>query len=572
MTYEYNKGKYGASETLTQLKAYSFNMENGKMVKTKMEGSMVTNEDLSKRKRLTKFTVPQVKVGSVIEYEFSLYSDFFYTISDWHAQSSIPVLYTSYELSIPEYFHFNVNETGYYPIQHAKTSRNTQFSLGGGNTMQCACDVYSFVGRNLPALKSEKYVYNPSVYGQKVSAELMSIQFPGSTFHNYTTTWKDVDERLTDAEGFGDRLGKHVLKEELKAAGVASLPTVEEKVNAVVRMLSAKVRWNDKYSLTGESASTALKEGTGNNATINFMLINMLNDVGVNAYPVVLRTRDYGLLPVTNPTIDALSTVIVGYDDGEKNHYIDASMLQDGYIDILPGKMLVDRAHVVKKDGTGDWVNLQKVAVAKTSQTVTAKLDAQGVLSGTSMARLTALNAVNFRQRFRAASDSATFVSEKANNSGIEISDYKLDHHQGFSPVVNEQFSFTKQCDSAGDMIYLNPIVFPLLSENPFVADERKVPVEFPTCETQVLMVSIALPDGYTVEALPKPVSISTEDKGIRFQLQMVMQNGGIGVRCTYSLGKLLFGVNDYAGLKTIFAEIAKQCADMVVVKKISQQ
>jgi hypothetical protein len=38
--------------------------------------------------------VPQVKVGTVIEYEFCLESDIYYDIYSWYAQSDIPVLYT----------------------------------------------------------------------------------------------------------------------------------------------------------------------------------------------------------------------------------------------------------------------------------------------------------------------------------------------------------------------------------------------------------------------------------------------------------------------------------------------
>lgn len=571
VVFDYNNGKYGSCEMLSQLKAYSYNMENGKVVKTKMESSMVSNEDLTKRKRVTKFTVPKVTVGSVIEYEYSISSDFYYTIDDWNAQRSIPVLYTSYELTIPEYFNFNVNETGFHRLEHGRKSVNTTFSLKGGYSASCNCEEYTFVGRDLPALKKENFVYNPLVYGQKVTAELMSIQFPGEPFHSYTTTWKSVDERLMDADGFGDLLKKHVLKDEMAAAGVASLPSVEEKVKAVVKLVSDKVRWNEKVGLTGVSASKALKEGSANNATINFMLINMLNDAGIEAFPVVLRTRDEGFLPVTNPTIDALTTVIVGYSDGEKNHYLDASMLQDGYIDVLPGIMLVDRAHEVRKDGLGDWLNLQDASVAKCTQSVMATLDASGVLSGTSSSRATGIDAAQFRKSFRMASDSTTYVSEKANRHNIEISECNMGNARGFLPVVTETFTFTKQCNSVGDLIYINPLVFPLLDENPFVAEERKVPIDFPTFETQVLIANITLPDGYAVEALPDPISMMSTDKSIKFSMQMGLAENQLAVRCTYSLSKLFFAVDEYLDVKAMFSEIAKQCNNMVVIKKAEQ-
>ena len=50
---------------------------------------MVTHEDVSKVNRLTKYTIPQVTVGTVIEVETEVASDFFYSIDDWVAQSDI---------------------------------------------------------------------------------------------------------------------------------------------------------------------------------------------------------------------------------------------------------------------------------------------------------------------------------------------------------------------------------------------------------------------------------------------------------------------------------------------------
>jgi hypothetical protein len=96
------------TESVRSLKAAAYNMENGKMVKTKMESSMVHEEYLNKTDKLHKFSVPQVRVGTVIEYEYNLDSDFFYELRDWYAQRDIPVLYTKYALSIPDWLSLHI--------------------------------------------------------------------------------------------------------------------------------------------------------------------------------------------------------------------------------------------------------------------------------------------------------------------------------------------------------------------------------------------------------------------------------------------------------------------------------
>ena len=105
-------------------------MVDGKLVKTKMEGDMVNNEDVSKTMRLTKFTVPQVTVGTVIEVEYEIESDFFSHIDDWRAQEDIPVMYTSFDVTVPEYFDFSVDERGSYPLE--KKIEDTNMSISAG--------------------------------------------------------------------------------------------------------------------------------------------------------------------------------------------------------------------------------------------------------------------------------------------------------------------------------------------------------------------------------------------------------------------------------------------------------
>lgn len=97
--FEENEKNRTHKEIITGLKAVAYNLENGKTVKTKMERSMVNEERINKYEKQLKFSVPQVKVGTVIEYEYRIESEFYYYIRDWYAQSNIPVLYTKYEHS-----------------------------------------------------------------------------------------------------------------------------------------------------------------------------------------------------------------------------------------------------------------------------------------------------------------------------------------------------------------------------------------------------------------------------------------------------------------------------------------
>ena len=499
ISYMYNGHRSGQCEILAKLKATAFNMVDGKLVKTKMEGDMVNNEDVSKTMRLTKFTVPQVTVGTVIEVEYEIESDFFSHIDDWRAQEDIPVMYTSFDVTVPEYFDFSVDERGSYPLEKKIEDTNMSISAGAGlGMLQCGGKRYQFFGRNLPALRQKKLLYAPQSYGERVSMELRAIMIPGRMTKHFASDWDDVDKQLLDDDDFGGRLGKNPLKTEMQEAGVAEIADPVERIMAIYRLLKDRVKWNDHYTLYAESAGKVLKERSGSNASINFILINMLKDAGFEAYPAVMRSRDNGFLTI-RATVKEFNTFVVAVKVGDKFSYLDGS-IEDGWLDVLPDNLLVDRARIVSKDKPAEWVDLRGVSESKSRSMVKGQLQADGTLQADIQTKYTGLEAASLRHDFRTATDSATFVSELAQELNCEIESLALTHHHGLGPDVERNMHVTKQYDAAGDIIYLNPWVLNVMSENPLTEEERTLPIEFPYIYTENLASVITLPEGYVVE------------------------------------------------------------------------
>ncbi len=121
-------------ENIIGLDASAYNMENGKMVRTKMKKDMVFKERLNENQMALKFSIPQVKAGTLIEYEYRLESDFFFTIDSWKAQSDIPTLYAEYDIIIPEYFKFNTDMRGAWRAWRQKANPLLSVSLSGDSS------------------------------------------------------------------------------------------------------------------------------------------------------------------------------------------------------------------------------------------------------------------------------------------------------------------------------------------------------------------------------------------------------------------------------------------------------
>jgi hypothetical protein len=570
ISYMYNGHRLGQCEYLAKLKATAYNMVEGKLVKTKMEGDMVNHEDVTKTLRLTKFTVPQVTVGTVIEVECEIESDFFSDIDDWVAQDDIPVLYTSFDVTVPEYFSFHVDERGFHTLERKIEDTNMTIAAGSGEgILHCGGKHYRFVGRNLPALRQKKLLYAPESYGQRVSMELSAIQIPGIMTKYFTADWNDVDKGLLDDDEFGGRLGKNPLKTEMQEAGVATISDPKERIMAIYRLLKDRVKWNEKYNLYAESAGKVLKERSGSNASINFILINMLKDAGFEAFPAVMRSRDMGFLTVSRATAKEFNTFVVAVKVGDSYSYLDGS-IEDGWLDVLPDHMLVDRARIVSKDKSAEWVDLRGVSESKSRSMVKGELQPDGTLKADIQTKFTGLEAASLRHDFRTATDSATFVSELAQKLNCEIESLTLANHHGLGPDVERNMHVTKQCDAAGDMIYLNPWVLNVMSENPLTEEQRTLPVEFPYLYTDNLTSIITLPEGYVVDELPQSLIIKSEDGKLSCLIASSADGSTLSSRCQIQVGKLFFAPEEYPFVKNFLDEVYKRLQDVIVIKKAS--
>ena len=557
-----------AKEAITGLKAWAYNMENGKMVKTKMENNNISRERVDKSHILLKFSVPQVKEGTVIEYQYNKESDYYYYIDTWVAQAEIPVAYTSYNLLIPQYFVFNIDETGMVQTENKVEQKNVRFVGANGAALSCTATSYDFVGRDLPAVKSDSYVFCPLDYCKKVSAELRGLEVPGSLYKNFTSTWEEIGLSLMNDEDFGKRIKRVCpIKDLVSSSGVEKETDVVKKMAGIFTALKSRLKWNGNYRLFAESASKTIKEGSGSNADLNIILLSAYREAGLDARPVVMSRRTKGRLPLSHPSVNKLNTFVVGVVDGQTVHFIDASV-EDGYIDVLPPSLLTEQGLLLSDDGTGNWLNLQSLDASKANIIIEATLGTDGNIKGTYNAQMHANLSASLKSEFREADDSLSYVNKLAERNGVTITEYAITDRKAFQPMATEHFLFSKKVEADGSHIYLNPFVIPVMTESPFKAVSRTLPVEYPYKHMVNMVSSLELPDGYVVEEMPKSFNIMTEDKSLSVRVNYALQGTKLMVQYRFMVGKTLYLPDEYDFLRQIYDSLVEKCNEMVVLKK----
>jgi hypothetical protein len=206
-----------AEEELKSLKAVTYNLENGKVVETKLETkSAVFKDKINKNLVIKKFTFPNIKEGSIIEFEYKLESDFTFNLQPWDFQGEYPCLWSEYNVTIPEFYYYVTLTQGYQPfyIQDRKDRRDN-FTVTDNNTagasdrsnFTAGVTDFRWVMKDVPALKEESYTSTINNHLSRIQFQLAELRHPFIP-KNIMGTWQQACTELLKDEDFGYSLNR----------------------------------------------------------------------------------------------------------------------------------------------------------------------------------------------------------------------------------------------------------------------------------------------------------------------------------------------------------------------------
>ena len=287
---------------------------------------------------LKKFTMPNVSNGCILELKYSIISPY-NGINDVNIQQKIPVKKLEVMVAIPEYYYYNRKQKGYisFNIEEEKKSGkiNITSKTRSGSTystktnyqnssIDYITNIYRINETNIPALKTEPYVNNIDNYRGIVSFELSSIKWPNESIKYYSTTWDAIAKNIYNSDKFGGQLNKRShLKDDIVTLEAENESLIEKTASAL-HYVKSKIKWNGNYGEYPENGlRKAYKEGVGNIGDINLTLVAVLQEMNLEAYPVLVSTRNNGI-PLF-PTSKGINYVIVAVKKNQEYILLDAS-------------------------------------------------------------------------------------------------------------------------------------------------------------------------------------------------------------------------------------------------------
>ena len=571
-------------EIIDSLNAVSYNIENGKVVETKLDKKDIFTDKYNGYNNLKKFTIPGAKEGSIIEYSYTITSDFDYHLPQWRFQNAIyPCLWSEYEVNIPSLNTYTVFRQGYhrfYIDQSGEGVKNFYIKhtadygtlSSGENTYTVAAKIakHRWVMKDVPAFGIESYVSTPENYIDKIEFQLSKI-FNGESSTDVDNTWQTATERLSRRSNFGVPIqeGYFSGSKESDKIGDDQYNTLDKSKAIYDYVKSNFTCSNRNYEYISTTLDDVVKREGGSVGDINMLLIAMLRKKGIHADPVLLSTREYGYNPAQYFFTDRLNYLICSVKINNKIYYLDASQPELGF-----GKLDYNcyngHARIMCDKDSGSVYFLSDSIKEAKSTTVFIVNDEKGngVMGGSYESVPGYYGSYNIRQKIAKDGEAEFFKKiELSNISDLKLENTGIDSLKLYDEPIKIHYEFSYK-NTADDVIYFSPMMDEGFKENPFKAAERKYPVEMFYPIDQIYNLSAEIPAGYIVDEIPKSVKVGFNGSEGFFEYIIQKSETNIQLRCHLKLNKAFFLPDDYNSLRDFFAFVVKKEGEQIVFKK----
>lgn len=572
-------------ENIVGLKATTYNLVNGKIEETKLKKDGIFNEKVNKFWNNQKFTMPDIKEGSVVEYEYRITSPYM-SIDDVNLQYGIPIKELEASVRIPEYFNFNkfVNPRATYipkisNVQVLRTenveSKNrahdgkTSKTTFSSNKWEFKENKTEVKASNVPALKDEEYVSNLNTYRTKLVWEYAFFRDPNGSNTNYATTWEEVAKTISKETDFGGQLKQTNYFENDVTTLLKDAKTDIEKINLIFNFVKSKVKWNNYFGyVTENGVKQAYKDGVGNVADINLMLTAMLRFAKLNANPMLISTRanDIPLFPGTG----GFNYVVAAVEMQNEVIVLDAT---DKFStpNVLPIHAINWQGMIVRDSGTSTWFDLTPKESVREVVILNAKINDDFTIDGKVKHQMTSFAAKDFRSKHQNFNAEEKLLEVEKDKGEIEITNYDIkDQHDVHQPLVYMyDYSLKSGVEKIGDKVFVTPMLFFALKENPFKQDKRDYPIDYIYPFNDKYQVNIMIPEGYAVESMPESMMVQFNESEGEFRY-IANENGKmLQFVITIDLKQSLILPEDYADFKQFNQLMTEKQSEKIVLKKI---
>ena len=512
------------------------------------------------------FSLPDVRVGSILEYRYKLrYDDNLVLSPQWYIQQPIFVHHAHY--------HFVPSDRYITDREHGDAADRLVYAwvLDAGEKVQSDASGYDLVVNNVAPLPDEEYMPPLQGTSKRLLFYYTGVTKPEEYWKSEGKYWSKRVERFASPSN------------ELRADanGIVALgKTPEERL----RLLYAAVMKLENTDFTRErtaaenkaeglrikTADDIWKAKRGNDDELTRLFLALARASGYKAYAMIVTNRDQNLMMpsylVWNQLDDEIAIVVV---DG-KEMYFD------------PGQRYCEFGKLHWKhtmaQGVRETDHGTEIAVTpgmsyndtQVSRFADLKLSPAAELSGSVRITYTGAEALHWRQR--ALEEDTAELKQEYDHSierdfppGVEVA---IDHFVGLEDPDHALMAQMKTSGhlgaATGKRLLLPSAFFSSAQSALFGHARRDNPVDLRYPEIERDSVVIGLPPGLNTESLPRDTEIPLP-KNADYAIQYKPKDGTYAYARRFILANTLYSAAEYPTLRDFYQKIKSKDEEQAV-------
>ena len=511
------------------------------------------------------FTLPDVQIGSIIEYHYMTdYNEAYVYDSNWVLSNELFTRHAKFSLKPNPDFALRWNWPEGLPA-------GTQPPKEDHGTIRMeAQNIPAFLVEDFMPPENEMKFRVDFIYSDETSLEKDPAKF-----------WKAESKKQND------KVENFVNKKKVMEQAVAQMVAPGDSQDAKLRKIYAKVQQLRNLNYENEKSQQEqkrekqkevsnveelIKRGYGNGTQITWLFMALARAAGFDASPVLVARRSDHFFKalVMNPRQLNDNVVLVKLDG--KDLYFDPGTAFTPY-GMLPWWETSVSGLRLGKDG-GAWVEtpLNDATQSKVERKTELKLDSEGTLTGKLTVTYWGSDAQSLRieERIEDETSRKKLLEDMVRETvpaAIEVDLVNKPDWNGSSPSLQTEYSFKVPgwVAGAGKRALLPVGLFSSPEKSIFEHSGRVHPVYFHYPYRKIDDITIELPLGWKVSSLAKPVD--QDVKAAAYTMRSEDNSGSLHVTRVLRSDLVMVPANSYGALRAFFQVVRTGDEEQVVLQ-----
>ncbi len=546
-------------ENLNIVDAQTYNLDrSGNITVSKLDKKTIVDKEVNKKIWEKIFTFPEAKTGSVIEYTYKIDGPVSSILRNWDFQTSIPVKFSRYRVEFPDILELVCQPHCTLPV-NVKSFTYQQDNIK------------VFTMTDVPALRDEPYMTCEDDYRQRVVSDVAALNLRNGRRISFDETWPVIINRLVNNNDFGQQLTKNIPRTDDLEDSLKKVTDPCKKMNIIYRYVRDNMHWDGQTSIWAkDGVKAAWKNKRGTSGEINLILVNLLKDAGLEAYPVLVSTRTHGRINVMMPGWGQFDKVLALAIINEHNYVLDGTNKFTSP-NLIPWEVMASEGLVIEKIESYKWgwqTLWDDKSTFKETILINGVIDSSGILTGEATINSYDYSRANRMEKLKDGKDKYIENNFASKNVSVHIDSSLISNETVDTMPLSQKVWYNEKLSSSGNYKYFSTNLFTGLEENPFTADRRFSDVFFGANQKYTIVESFIIPDGYAFDEMPKNIKMIMPDTSIVFTRIIAADKDMLNMRITLEFNKPYFTAEEYDSFREFYKKLFGMLNEQIVIKK----